>query len=1115
VNMRIVNKFIFGILFFFAYIVNVEASSLDDGNYIVTSALNSDKVVDLTNASVKNGANIQLYSLNETSAQKWKFQKDKDGYYTISTNKNDQYVLDVSDAKFVNCSNVQLYKRNGTNAQKWKLQKDKDGYYTIVSYNERYALDVNGANILDGTNIQIYINNGTKAQKFAINKVVKKEKTLHNGIYSISSFDTQYYLSISGSPRDTANIHLEVENDSKSQKWYVEYLSNGYYSIRSFIDYLFSLDVANGSKVENTNIWLYRYYNLANSQQWIIKDTGSGYYSIISKGGLYLDTEDQEGHDGNNILLNLESGLNSQKFKFTKIDTFGDNTISDGNYIITSKLHNSKVIDLNAALVQNSSNIQIYDYNASNAQKWYFKRGQDGYYTISSSSNQNYVLDVSGASFEDNSNVQLYKSNNTKAQKWQLLEDKDGYYTIVSYDERYVLDLTGANTINGGNIQLYRYNQSNAQKFAIHPVVMSGIRTLQDGIYTIENYGNDYALDITNREIINGSNINIQQKNNTDSQKWYVKYLDNGYYSITSFINTKYSLDVDGGLKVKNTNIQLYSGNNTPAQQWLIKEFNDNNRKYYTIVSKTNGLQVDIADQNLVNGANVLCNVASNSDTQKFIFTKVEVFGTQTIADGYYFINSKLNSLKSVDVHMGAMTENTNVQLFDSNSYVAQKWHIKYIGDGYYSILCDGNSTYGLTSAEETTSNVRINTYSGLPTQKWIIKANNNGTYSILTKDYLFLDVVGSSTVNGTNIQIYPHNNSNAQQFFLIPTAQGNSQKVIENGYYFINSAVDTNYVLDVALATDKNGSNVQAYSLNYSKAQKWYVEYIGGSGYYRITSSLPAHRALDVSGASTKEGTNVQLYGSNSSYAQQWIVKDTGDGSFYIISNCNGLYLDLDNNNILDGVNIETNTFTGNASQKFKFTKTRLENLVLDISAWQEDIDWKQVKNSGIYGVILRISAGCDYEDVKFAQNIKKVKELGIPYGIYIFSYAENYHEGVLHAQFTQFMITKYGLNPTLGIYLDLEDSGFGMTEWMGTHEYTEVVQGYMSVIPHAKIYCNLNFANGKLNTPYLRSYISWIAQWGPQCTYSGYYKMWQYSNDGYIPGIPTRVDLNYYYFD
>ena len=184
---------------------------------------------------------------------------------------------------------------------------------------------------------------------------------------------------------------------------------------------------------------------------------------------------------------------------------------------------------------------------------------------------------------------------------------------------------------------------------------------------------------------------------------------------------------------------------------------------------------------------------------------------------------------------------------------------------------------------------------------------------------------------------------------------------------------------------------------------------------------------------------------------------------------------------------------------------------LIIDVSAWQGDIDWDTLWNSGeIDGVILRIAAGCEQEDVMLATYIKNIKRLGIPYGIYIYSYAENYDEGVLYANFTQDVIHKYDLNPTLGIYLDLESNV--ITSYMGVLEYENVVRGFMSVLPNAKVYTYTYYVNTALNSDYIRPYITWIANYDVTDR-PGDYQGWQYTSSASVPGIQGNVDMSIFY--
>lgn len=144
-------------------------------------------------------------------------------------------------------------------------------------------------------------------------------------------------------------------------------------------------------------------------------------------------------------------------------------------------------------------------------------------------------------------------------------------------------------------------------------------------------------------------------------------------------------------------------------------------------------------------------------------------------------------------------------------------------------------------------------------------------------------------------------------------------------------------------------------------------------------------------------------------------------------------------------------------------------------------------------------------------------MKRLNIPYGIYIYSYAENYNEGKIYADFTVEVIKKYNLNPTLGIYLDLESNI--ITSYMGVSEYTAVVKGYMETMKNngyeniTKLYTYKNYADTALNSEYLRNQITWIAQYNHKCTYSGSYIGWQYSSTEKIPGINGNVDISVWF--
>ena len=194
----------------------------------------------------------------------------------------------------------------------------------------------------------------------------------------------------------------------------------------------------------------------------------------------------------------------------------------------------------------------------------------------------------------------------------------------------------------------------------------------------------------------------------------------------------------------------------------------------------------------------------------------------------------------------------------------------------------------------------------------------------------------------------------------------------------------------------------------------------------------------------------------------------------------------------------------------------------VIDVSSHNGVINWNSVKNSGqVYGVILRIGFW-NIEDAMFASYISELKKLNIPYGIYLFSYAINGDEAIVEANFTNYIIEKYDLNPTLGIYFDLESwsQNNGMnSNGISAFQYDEMAKNFINIVNEGtgnrykvKIYANLDFTRNRFGT-YTNSQVDWIAQYNDYCTYTGLYSMWQYTSSGSIPGINGNVDISVLY--
>jgi len=176
-----------------------------------------------------------------------------------------------------------------------------------------------------------------------------------------------------------------------------------------------------------------------------------------------------------------------------------------------------------------------------------------------------------------------------------------------------------------------------------------------------------------------------------------------------------------------------------------------------------------------------------------------------------------------------------------------------------------------------------------------------------------------------------------------------------------------------------------------------------------------------------------------------------------------------------------------------------------IDISKHNGNINWEKVKNN-IDCVILRCGYGNDtikQDDKMFLINAKECERLGIPYGVYLYSYAKTTVEAVSEAKHILRMLN--GRNVSLPIYIDVEEAGTEGVAQKTVDIVTKIIKeaGYT-----AGVYANLNWLNNYVKN--VEGLSVWVAQWSDKCTYKGKYDIWQYSSNGSVDGINGRVDMN-----
>lgn len=194
---------------------------------------------------------------------------------------------------------------------------------------------------------------------------------------------------------------------------------------------------------------------------------------------------------------------------------------------------------------------------------------------------------------------------------------------------------------------------------------------------------------------------------------------------------------------------------------------------------------------------------------------------------------------------------------------------------------------------------------------------------------------------------------------------------------------------------------------------------------------------------------------------------------------------------------------------------------LGIDVSKWNEEIDWEKVKDAGIEYAIIRCgyrgaSSGSLVIDPNFTENIEGAIAADIPVGVYFFTQAVTESEAVEEASMVIHLIEEYDVD--YPVFLDSESAGGkGRADDLSVEQRTTVHNAFLRTIAAAGyetgVYGSRNWLEKQLDMERLSDYNTWLAEYTEAPGYPEYYHIWQYTSKGTVPGISTRVDLNLCY--
>lgn len=299
-----------------------------------------------------------------------------------------------------------------------------------------------------------------------------------------------------------------------------------------------------------------------------------------------------------------------------------------------------------------------------------------------------------------------------------------------------------------------------------------------------------------------------------------------------------------------------------------------------------------------INVGNVQANDGSSEEKSN------AVYGTTSTA-AHAFDETKVYMIKNVgsnlylDVANGNASNKTNVQQWSASE--GQKWNtwkLEYAGGGYYVIrsYVEDTGKYCLDVADGSANNgtnIQIYEKNGTNAQKFKFVANGDGTYQITTavsQDKSCVGVASGSTEWGANIVAWTRDGSLNQSWYMVEVGTVPSEKVetppVSEGYYMIQN-VNSGLYMEVAGALETNGTNVQQWGA-YGPASHntWKLKYAGNDYYYLYSQIADGNTyLLDVANNNASNKTNVQIWVATGADAQLFKLQKNSDGSYKILT--------------------------------------------------------------------------------------------------------------------------------------------------------------------------------------------------------------------------------------
>ncbi len=218
------------------------------------------------------------------------------------------------------------------------------------------------------------------------------------------------------------------------------------------------------------------------------------------------------------------------------------------------------------------------------------------------------------------------------------------------------------------------------------------------------------------------------------------------------------------------------------------------------------------------------------------------------------------------------------------------------------------------------------------------------------------------------------------------------------------------------------------------------------------------------------------------------------------------------------------TNMVSNDGMLKYYADGKKVSYLGVDISRYQGEVDFEEVKEDGIDFVMIRLGArgyktGELQLDERFLENIKNATEAGLDIGVYFYSQAISVEEAVQEAQLVLDNIKEYKVLYPIAYDMEFVENDAARVETLTRDERTVIAAAFVNHIKAAgytpMIYGNTEWLLKRIDVSIFKESCIWLAEEADIPKYPYRYEMWQYSKKGQVDGIDGLVDLNISFVD